>query len=172
MSEPFIADIKIFGFDFAPRGHAQCDGQLLPIAQNSALFSLLGTNFGGDGRTSFGLPDMRGRAPLHHGTGPGLSSRGLGSKAGQDSVALTTDQIPPHTHPLKASSDNATATTPGGNLPATVVPGLNVFGDTANADGEATQVTESGGNEPHNNLQPYLTLNFVIALTGVFPSRN
>ena len=87
-------------------------------------------------------------------------------------MALTTDQIPPHTHQLKASSDNATATTPGGNLPATVVPGLNVYGDAPNADGEATQVTESGGNQPHNNLQPYLTLNFVIALTGAFPSRN
>lgn len=172
MSEPFLADIKIVGFNFAPRGFAQCDGQILPIAQNQALFSLLGTTFGGDGRTSFGLPEMRGRAPLHTGQGPGLSNRPLGSKAGQVAETLTTAQIPPHTHQLNASSDPGTATTPGGNLPATVVPPFNVFGDTANAGGNVNQVTASGGNQAHNNLQPYLTLKFVIALQGVFPSRN
>ena len=171
-SNPFIADIMIVGFNFAPRGWAHCDGQLLPISQNQSLFSLLGTTFGGDGRTTFGLPDLRGRAPLHEGTGPGLSSRNLGTKSGQNAVALTVAEMPPHTHQLNASSDSATVATPGGNLPATVVPGFNVYGDTANADGEATQVSESGDNQGHNNMQPYLTLRFVIALQGVYPSRN
>lgn len=171
MAEPFIADIKIVGFNFAPRGWAHCDGQILPISQNQALFALLGTTFGGDGRTSFALPDMRGRAPIHQGNGGGLTSRPWGSRGGEDRVALTTAQMPPHTHQVNASSDSATVTTPGGNLPATVVPGFNVYGATANADGEATQVTETGGDQGHNNMQPYLALNFIIALNGLFPSR-
>ncbi len=172
MSEPFLADIRIFGFDFPPRGYAQCDGQILLIDQNEALFSLLGTTFGGDGESSFGLPDMRGRAPLHQGNGPGLGPRALGSKAGQDAVVLTAAQIPPHTHQLNASSDGATATMPSSNLPATVIPGFNVYGDTANADGKATQVSESGIDQAHNNMQPYLTLNFAIALFGIDPTPN
>ena len=172
MSEPFLAEIRIVGFNFAPRGWAQCNGQILPINQNQSLFSLLGTTFGGDGRTSFGLPEMRGRAPLHTGQGPGLSNRPLGSKAGNVAETLTTAQIPAHSHQLNASSDDATATTPAGNLPATVVPGFNVFGDTANAGGNVAQVTPSGGGRAHNNLQPYLTLKFIIALAGLFPSRN
>ena len=172
MSEPFLADIKIVGFNFAPRGWAECNGQILPIAQNQSLFSLLGTTFGGDGRTTFALPDMRGRAPLHRSTGEDLSARALGSKAGDDAVVLTTAQIPPHTHQMNASSDSATVATPGGNLPGTVVPAFNVYGNSANADGNANQVSESGGNQGHNNMQPYLALNFVIALQGVFPPSN
>ena len=172
MSEPFIGDIKIVGFNFVPRNWAQCDGQLLPIAQNQSLFSLLGTTFGGDGRTTFALPDMRGRAPLHQGSDPGLSPRPWGQKAGQNKVTLTIAQIPSHGHQLNASSDNATTNTPDGNLPATAVPGFNVYGDTANADGEVTQVSGSGDGQGHNNMQPYLALNFVIALQGGVPSRN
>ena len=170
MSDPFLGDIKIVGFNFAPRGWAQCDGQLVLISQLPVLFGLLGTAFGGDGGTTFALPDMRGRAPLHQGTGAGLGPRALGSKAGQDAVALTTAQIPLHTHQLNASSDGATATTPSSNLPATVIPGFNVYGDTANADGKATQVSESGNDQAHNNMQPYLTLNFAIALFGIDPT--
>ena len=172
-SNPFLADIMIVGFNFAPRGWAQCNGQILSINQNQSLFALLGTTFGGDGRTTFGLPDMRGRAPLHVGTGPGGTNRSSGEKGGQDKVALTTAQMPAHTHQLNASTDDATALTPGGNLPGTVVPAFNVYGDTANAGGNPDQVTPTtGGGQRHNNLQPYLTLKFVIALQGLFPSRN
>ncbi len=173
MSEPFLGCISIFGFNFPPRGWATCDGQLLPINQNQSLFSLLGTTYGGDGRTSFGLPDLRGRAPMHAGNGAGLSSRTLGQRLGDERVTLTTAQIPPHSHAANASTVNATAATPQGNLPAPTVGSFNVYGDPANlTPGAPGQVNEGGGGGAHNDMQPYLALNFCISLVGIFPSRN
>lgn len=172
MSEPFIGCISIFGFNFPPRGWATCSGQLLPINQNQSLFALLGTTYGGDGRVTFALPDMRGRAPMHAGSGPGLSSRLLGAKLGVERVTLTSAEIPPHSHAANASSVNATAATPQANLAAPTVGSFNVYGDAANlAAGAAGQLGESGG-QGHFNMQPYTALNFCIALQGLFPSRN
>ncbi len=174
MSEPFIAEIRMFGFGFPPRGWAQCDGQILQISQFQAVFSLLGTTYGGDGRTTFALPDLRGRAPVHEGQGQGLSNRTLGEKTGQEAVTLTAAQMPAHSHDytLKASTDAATATTPAGNLPATVAPAFNVYGVRSSpASGPGAQVSTVGG-QGHDNMQPCLAVNFCIALQGVFPSRN
>ena len=172
MSEPFIGCISVFGFSFAPRGWAQCSGQLLPINQNQSLFALLGTTYGGDGRTSFGLPDMRGRAPMHAGNGAGLSSRALGDQLGTETVTLTEAQIPPHSHAANASTVDSTAFTPQANLAAPTVAAFNVYGEPANlTPGAAGQVGQSGGGA-HNNIQPEITLNFCIALQGLFPSRN
>lgn len=171
MSEPFLGCIAIFGFSFPPRGWATCDGQILPINQNQSLYSLLGTTYGGDGRTTFALPDLRGRAPMHEGSGAGLSPRSWGQKLGDENVTLTTSQIPPHTHTANAATADATAATPQGNLPAPAVAPFNVYGDPANLTaGAAGQV--SGGGAGHDNMQPYTTLNFCIALQGLFPSRN
>ena len=179
MSEPFLAEVRLFGFNFPPRNWAFCDGQILPINQNQSLYSLLGTTYGGDGRTSFGLPDLRGRAPVHSGgsAGSGLTSRPLGNKSGWETETLTAAQIPSHTHTStarKASTDTATATTPTGNLPATVSPGFNVYGDAASSPtpGGVVQVESVGGGQSHNNMQPYLVVTFCIALQGLFPSRN
>jgi microcystin-dependent protein len=172
MSEPFIGCISIFGFSFAPRGWAQCSGQILPINQNQSLFSLLGTTYGGDGRTTFAVPDMRSRAPMHAGSGAGLSSRTLGQQLGTERVTLTAAQIPPHSHTANASTANSTATTPQGNLAAPTVTAFNVYGDAANLTaGAAGQLGQSGG-ASHDDMQPFTALNFCIALTGVFPSRN
>jgi microcystin-dependent protein len=175
MSEPFLAEIHIFGFNFAPRGYAKCDGQILPINQNQSLYSLLGTTYGGDGRTTFALPDLRSRAPIHKGTAGG-DNRTLGQRSGQETVALNSTQMPAHTHahaPPKASTDAATATTPAGNLPATVAPAFNVYGAASSpASGKGVVVSNAGGGQAHDNMQPYQTLNFCIALQGLFPSRN
>lgn len=173
MSEPFIAEIRIVGFNFAPRGWASCDGRLLPIAQNTALFSLLGTNYGGDGRTTFGLPNLSGRVPMHPGNGPGLSPHQLGELGGSETVALTNAQLPPHNHSAAVADTNATSTSPQSLLPATA------NNDTYQNRGSKTAATMSppsigatGGNVPHNNLQPSLAVNFVIALQGIYPSRS
>jgi len=171
MSEPFIGCISVFGFNFAPRGWAKCDGQILPINQNQSLFSLLGTTYGGDGRTTFALPDLRGRAPMHAGNGAGLTPRTLGQKLGVENVTLSVAQIPSHSHAVNASTANATAATPQGNLAAPTVGSFNVYGEPANLTaGAAGQVTNTGG--AHTNMQPFNTLNFCIALQGLFPSRN
>ncbi len=172
MSEPFLGCISIFGFNFPPRGWATCDGQLLPINQNQSLYSLLGTTYGGDGRTSFGLPDLRGRAPMHAGSGAGLTPRALGQKLGGENVTLTTNEIPGHSHVANASSADATTGVPLGNLPAPAVAPFNVYGDPASLTaGAAAQVSGNGGGA-HGNVQPYTTLNYCIAITGLFPSRN
>lgn len=172
MAEPFLGCISIFGFNFAPRGWAQCSGQLLPINQNQSLFSLLGTTYGGDGRTTFALPDMRGRAPMHAGNGTGLTPRTLGNALGAESVTLTEAQIPPHNHSANPSDTDATLPTPQSNLPAPTVAAFNVYGDAANlTPGAAGQIGQSGGGA-HNNMQPYLALNFCIALQGLFPPRS
>lgn len=176
MSEPFIGEIKIFGFNFPPRGWAQCNGQLLPINQNSALFSLLGTIYGGDGETSFGLPELRGRFPMHYGSGPGLTTRPIGQKDGSQTETLTANQIPAHTHTgtVKASTSVGNSASPATAIPSVSNDGESNYttagSDTTMATGSLT-VDSTGGDQAHNNLPPYLALNFCIALIGVFPSQ-
>jgi microcystin-dependent protein len=169
MSEPFLGEIKMVSFAFAPRGWAQCNGQLLPINQNQALFSLLGTTYGGNGQTTFALPDLRSRVPVH--VGGGIVQ---GQAAGAESVTLTTAQLPAHSHTLYGSANQATTNGPAGNVPAQRPrSGALVYGATANtALASASLQAAAGASQPHSNLQPYLVVNFVIALQGIFPSRN
>ena len=172
MSDPFVAEIRMFAGNFAPNGWAFCDGSILSIALNTALFSLLGTTYGGDGRTTFALPDLRGRAPMHAGDGPGLSSRSLGESAGTETVTITPAQAPAHTHALQASLAPGDAASPSGNLlavPGTTAPYASGAADTPMS---AAAVSPVGGEQPHNNLMPYLTVSFIIALQGVFPPRS
>ena len=175
-AEPFIGEITMFGGTFAPRGWAFCDGQLLPISENSALFSLLGTTYGGDGRTTFALPDLRGRVAIHAGNGPGLTPRTQGSKGGQETVTLNVMEMPVHSHTLNFAQDAASATSPDGAMPA--VPagdGIMLFGKMGESGAgmfhEAT-VGKTGGSQPHQNMQPYGTVRYIIALQGVYPSRS
>jgi microcystin-dependent protein len=173
MSEPFIAEIKIFAGNFAPRGYAFCDGQLLPIAQNTALFSLLGTTYGGDGRTTCGIPNLKDRAPIHAGSGPGLTQRRLGYVGGADTVTLNLSQIPSHSHQPHASSQNnnqtSSATHAWGNGNGNT---LYRQSATQNTNLSSNAISPVGGNQRHNNMQPYLTLSFIIALQGLYPSRS
>ncbi|MEM7221465.1 MAG: tail fiber protein [Pseudomonadota bacterium] len=174
MSEPFLGEIRMFGFNFPPRGWAECNGQLLQISQNQALFAILGTTYGGNGRTDYALPDMRGRAPRHAGTGAGLPTSSLGQRSGSETHTLSANEIPAHSHAVKVSSDNATSIDATGNLPAKVVPGFNVYGAPNNlVNMDAGSIPASGGGgQAHNNMQPYLVINFCIAIFGIFPSRN
>jgi microcystin-dependent protein len=175
MSDPFLGEIRVFGFNFAPRNWALCNGQLVSIAQNTALFSLLGTNYGGDGRTTFGLPNLQGRAPMFWGQGPGLTNRVIGEASGSTTVTLLTSQMPAHTHVPQASSANGTANTPAGNVWAKGAAGRGsvlAFNTTPDVTMNAAAVGVAGGGGPHNNMPPYLAVNFCIALAGVFPSRN
>lgn len=166
MSEPFIGEVKIISFNFPPRGWAFCNGQLLPIAQNQALFSILGTTFGGDGRQNFGLPNLQGRVPFHFGNG-----FVLGQVGGEQAHTLNQSELPTHTHTLQASSSAATSNLPTGN--ALAAPKTPLYGPAASLTGLASaSLAPVGGSQPHNNMQPYLVLNFVIALQGIFPSRN
>jgi microcystin-dependent protein len=170
MSDPYLAEIKIVGFNFAPRGWAFCDGQILPINQNQALYSLLGTTYGGDGRTTFALPDLRGRTPIHMGTGSGLTQRNLGSRSGEERHSLTVNEIPSHTHVARASSVSGDAPVPTGNVLAAA---NNAYGPPNNLTPlHAGSLAASGAGQGHENMQPYLTLSFCIALQGLFPSRN
>jgi microcystin-dependent protein len=171
MSEPFIGQVIMFGGNFAPRGWALCDGQLLPISSNSALFSILGTTYGGDGVSSFGLPDLRGRVPVHAGTGNGLTPRRLGERGGQETVTLNTNQIPAHSHPLTASANPANDTNPADKLLARSAEDAYVAG-TPGATLSAQSISNAGGGQAHNNVQPYQALNYIIALQGTYPSRN
>ena len=175
MADPFVAEVRIFPFNFAPKGWAFCDGQLLPLSQNTALFSLLGTTYGGDGKSNFALPNLQGSAPMHPGQGPGLSLHDLGETSGSDTVTLLESEIPVHSHSLTASQGDGTERTPSaggtGQLLATGV-GISQYqtpGAQTNLNSGA--VAPAGGDQPHNNMQPYLTLNFNIALQGVFPPR-
>ena len=175
MADPFVAEIRIFPFNFAPTGWAFCDGQLLPISQNTALFSLLGTMYGGNGQSTFALPNLQGAAPLHHGQGPGLSERFQGETGGSETVTLLESEIPAHTHALRAYGiDPADVQAPQ----AGVVLGRSSGGSAYEASpaglvGMAPDMlAPSGGDLPHNNMMPYLTLNFCIALQGVFPPRS
>ena len=170
MSEPFLAEIRIVGFNFAPRGWAFCDGQILPINQNQSLYSLLGTTYGGDGRTTFALPDLRSRTPIHRGNG-----HTLGQKSGAETVTLTAAEIAAHTHAAKASSSAGDNATPAGDMLAEMPAGDVIYRNPETATMTALRsgtVTNAGGGQAHDNMQPYLTLAFVIALRGLFPSRN
>ena len=169
--DPFVAEIRIFPFNFAPKGWAFCDGQILPLSQNTALFSLLGTTYGGDGKSNFALPDMQGNAPMHPGQGPGLSLHDLGETGGSETVSLLESEIPSHSHPLTASAADGISTSPANQMFAQGV-GVSQWGTIApNTQLADTALAPAGGDQPHNNLQPYLTLNFCIALQGVFPPR-
>lgn len=169
MDEPFIGEIRLCGFPFAPRGWALCNGQLLAIAQNQALFSLLGTTYGGDGRTTFALPDLRGRTPFDAGAGPGLAAYALGQRGGEEAHTLLPAEIPVHHHAAFASANPANVGTPVGNLCANE-PSLVQYASTPNAAMADSAV--AGASQPHNNLSPFLVVNFVIALTGIFPSHS
>lgn len=169
MADPFVAEIRIFPFNFAPRGWAWCDGQLLPLSQNTALFSLLGTTYGGNGQSNFALPDLQGRAPMHPGQGPGLSLHGLGEIGGSETVTLLESEIPAHSHALNTSIRPSDGLNPAARSVGT---GNNVYAPPANLTLAAPEaLAPSGGNQPHNNMQPYLTFYFCIALQGVFPPR-
>ncbi len=171
MAEPFIGQIVMFAGNFAPRGWALCDGQLLPISQYSALFSILGTTYGGDGRTTFGLPELRGRAPIHAGTGPGLTPRRLGQRAGEESVTLNATQIPSHTHTLNGAGVAANATNPAGGMLAETREDSYAGAQQVAPMASAT-VAATGGGQAHNNMPPYTVVNYIIALQGIFPSRS
>lgn len=179
MAEPFIGQIIMFAGNFQIRGYAFCNGQLLSIAQNTALFSILGTTYGGNGQTTFALPDLRSRVPIHPGQGPGLSPYVLGQQGGTETVTLTSNQMPQHNHLMNASEGTGSQQAPAaGFLAASVVPSSSnaAVSNFRNAsDGTTlapTAITIAGGSQPHNNIQPYLCLNFEIALEGIFPSRN
>ncbi|MGH1541826.1 MAG: phage tail protein [Arenicella sp.] len=171
MSEPFIAEIRIFAGNFAPRGWAFCDGQLLPVSQNTALFSLIGTTYGGDGRSTTALPNMQGNTPMHPGRGPGLTSRRLGERGGTEMVTLAETQMPSHTHTLSASEEDGTQGNPATNtLPGA---GVDMYSPPSNLTSMSSQMLpETGGSQSHNNLQPFLAINFIIALVGLYPSRS
>jgi len=172
LSDQFVAEIRIFGSNFAPTGWALCNGQLLPISQNTALFSLLGTVYGGDGRTNFALPDLQGMAPMHPGQGPGLSDYSLGQNGGSDAVTLLSSEMPGHSHPVSTSNSDSTSQSPGGEQLAPGV-GIAQYGAAVALTNLAPEaIAPTGGGLPHNNLQPYLTLTFCIALQGVFPARS
>ena len=165
MAEPFLSEIRLMSFAFPPKGWAQCDGQLLPINQNQALFSLLGTTFGGDGRVNFGLPDLRGRIPMHVGQGHTLGERG-----GEQAHTLSISELPTHSHVANASSDNSTTLTPTGNLLASAA---NMYAPPSGLTSlTPTTVGNVGGSQAHLNMQPFLTINYCIALQGIFPSQN
>ena len=176
--EPYLGAITIFAGNFAPLGWAFCDGSLLDISQNSALYALLGTIYGGDGINTFALPDLRGRFPVHQGQGPGLSNYVIGEQTGQSSVTLTQSQIPSHGHALYATSADATTNNPTGALLAKPVqPGSTAAVSAFAAAGASVQMNGSaiapaGGSQPHDNMPPFLALNYIIALQGVFPSQN
>ncbi len=191
-SEPFIGEIKMFGGNFAPRGYAFCDGQLLSISSNSALFSILGTTYGGDGRTTFGLPDLRGRVAIHEGDGPGLTNRRLGERGGTETVTLTVTQIPSHTHAatttpnisatLKADSGSGDSDAPEDKVLARKsrtkiysgdTPTVSMHSSSIDVSASATtSIGNTGGTQSHNNMMPYTTINYIIAIQGLFPSRS
>ena len=171
MADPFVAEIRIFPFNFAPKGWAWCDGQLMPLSQNTALFSLLGTTYGGNGKSNFALPDLQGRAPMHPGQGPGLSLHDLGETGGSETVTLLESETPAHSHSMRAAAEAGEENDPAGAaLGVTIGNTLYNSGSTL-APMAPEALSPAGGDQPHNNLQPYLTFYFCIALQGVFPPR-
>ena len=173
MGEPFVGEVRMFGGSFAPAGWAMCQGQLMPISENETLFNLIGTTYGGDGQETFALPDLQGRVPMHQGQGPGISQSYLiGEKAGVETVTLTTQQIPVHNHAFLCSTDAAASTDPTNQVIAQSSQ-IHVFTqDVTNRQMNANALTPQGGSQPHENLQPYLCITFIISLFGVFPSQN
>jgi microcystin-dependent protein len=174
MADPFVAEIRIFPFNFAPKGWAWCNGQLLPLSQNTALFSLLGTTYGGDGRSNFALPNMQGNAPMHPGQGPGLSLHDLGETGGSETVTLLESEIPIHTHVMRDHNlDLGELNAPAANRSLALSANATIYTAAANLVSMSDQsLTPAGGGQPHNNMMPYLTLYFNIALQGVFPPRS
>ncbi|MDB6053818.1 MAG: phage tail collar domain protein [Verrucomicrobiales bacterium] len=174
MATPFIGEITLFAGNFAPRGWAFCNGQLLSISQNTALFSILGTTYGGNGQTTFALPDLRGRVPIHPGQGPGLSNYNLGQLGGTENVTLSTTQLPPHNHPVNAVASGGNQASPVGNLPAVESTGTSKDFSNAATTGQMSpgMIANTGGGSPVPVLQPYGCVNYIIALQGIFPSRN
>jgi microcystin-dependent protein len=172
MSEPYIGEIHMFGGNFAPRGYALCDGSLLPIAQYDALFSLIGTTYGGDGQTTFALPDLRGRLPLSAGQGPGLAPRTVGEAAGAEAVTLATATTPAHTHLPQATTTTGSSPSPAGTIWATTSAGATyAASSTPTVPMRGNLISGAGASQPHDNLMPFLCINFIIALEGVYPSR-
>jgi microcystin-dependent protein len=181
MSEPYIGQIIMFGGNFAIQGYAMCDGQILSIPQNTALFSILGTTYGGNGTTTFGLPDLRGRLPMHVGQGPGLTPHSLGEKSGQENVTLAAAQMPTHNHPAQGTAKGSTSSldsnSPQGKVLGTAGRGTSFYGsgspdvDMATGTVQVT-VENTGGNQPHSNMPPYQVVNFQIALQGMYPPRD
>jgi microcystin-dependent protein len=173
MADPFVGEIRLVGFNFAPTGWAQCNGQLLPLSQNTALFSLLGTFYGGDGKSTFALPDLQGRAPLHQGQGPGLSEYTLGQENGVETITLLQSEFPAHTHAARALNDPAELQAPAPNRAmARSTSGFAYTTAAPDVTMSPQTLSLSGGSLPHNNLQPLLVMNYVIALQGIFPPRS
>jgi microcystin-dependent protein len=176
MSSPYLAEIRIFAGNFAPHGWATCDGQLLPISQNTALFSLLGTFYGGNGTSNFALPNMQGRGPMHFGQGAGLTQRVIGETGGEQNVTLIQTEMPQHTHTVQVSTATDHLASPNGNTWGTGQRGMgNVYAPSSpgnNVQMDPFGTALAGGNLPHNNLPPYLVLTFIIAQVGIYPSRN
>jgi microcystin-dependent protein len=173
MANPFVGQLALVPFNFAPKGWALCDGQLLAISQNTALFSLLGTQYGGDGKSNFALPNLQGSIPISFGQGPGLQDHFIGESGGSDTVTLLTTEMPQHNHAMMADATPGNSTSPAGDAPARIpggtpyAPGNSALNQTMSAN----SLTPAGGDQPHNNLMPYLTLNWIIAMQGVFPPR-
>lgn len=172
MSQPYVGEIRMFGGNFAPAGWAFCNGQSMPISENETLFNLIGTTYGGDGQQTFNLPDLQGRIPLHAGQGPGVSQNyQLGEMAGSESVTLSTQQIPIHNHALIASTDPANTPNPGGNVLSAPITATPFYIQTPNVAMNASILAPQGGNQPHDNMMPFLCVSFIISLFGIFPSQ-
>lgn len=169
--DPFVAEIRIFPFNFPPRGWAFCNGQILPLSQNTALFSLLGTTYGGDGKSNFALPDLQGKTPMHPGQGPGLSLHDLGESSGTETVTLLDSEIPSHNHTVMVASLNSQSTNPSNTSLGRGNPVKVYLNSSPTTNMGVNAIATTGGNMPHNNMMPYLTMNFCIALQGVFPPR-
>lgn len=170
MAQPYVGEIRMFAGNFPPAGWMFCEGQLLPISENETLFQLIGTTYGGDGQSTFGLPDLRGRLPIHQGNGPGLPNFILAETGGSEEVTLTTNQIPLHTHPLLGSTDVASTVNPGGNVIGTPLTATPFFAAPPNVALAPQSISSVGGSQPHSNFQPYLCVDFIISLFGIFPS--
>jgi len=166
MAQPYVGEIRMFGGNFAPAGWMLCEGQLLPISENETLFNMIGTTYGGDGQSTFALPDLRGRVPVHQGNGATLAESG-----GMETITLTVNQIPAHTHPLQASTNVSQDTSPAGKTVGQSGSALLYIQDTTDSNLNAGAITSVGGSQPHSNFQPYLCINFIISLFGIFPSQ-